>query len=68
MKCNVNVFYKMIFSNKFGFILETSLFLYIFSVTPSTIQLNVNNGGKSLVVEHFCSNNILTTFGQTAIG
>jgi len=32
MKCNVNVFYKMIFSNKFGFILETSLFLiYLFS-------------------------------------
>ncbi len=28
MNCNVPVFYKMIFSNKFGFILETSLFLY----------------------------------------
>ncbi len=28
MNCNVHVFYKMIFGNKFGFILETSLFLY----------------------------------------
>ncbi len=28
MNCNVHVFYKMIFSNKFLFILETSLFLY----------------------------------------
>jgi hypothetical protein len=27
MNCNVHVFYKMIFSNKFGSILETSLFL-----------------------------------------
>ncbi len=27
MNCNVHVFCKMIFSNKFGFILETSLFL-----------------------------------------
>ncbi len=26
MNCNVYMFYKMIFSNKFGFILETSLF------------------------------------------
>ncbi len=31
MNCNVDVFYKMILSNKFGFILETSLFLYHFS-------------------------------------
>ncbi len=29
MNCNVHVFYKMIFSHKFGFILETSLFLYL---------------------------------------
>jgi hypothetical protein len=28
MNCNVHVFYKMLFSNKFGFILETSLFLF----------------------------------------
>jgi hypothetical protein len=27
--CNVHVFCKLIFSNKTGFILETSLFLYI---------------------------------------
>ncbi len=27
MNCNVHMFCKMIFSNKFGFILETSLFL-----------------------------------------
>jgi hypothetical protein len=26
MNCNVHVFYEMIFINKFGFILETSLF------------------------------------------
>jgi hypothetical protein len=29
MNCNVHVFYKIIFSNKFGFIMETSLFLYL---------------------------------------
>ncbi len=29
MNCNVHVFYKMIFSNKFGLIPEASLFLYI---------------------------------------
>ncbi len=29
MNFNVHVFYKIIISNKFGFILETSLFLYI---------------------------------------
>jgi hypothetical protein len=28
MNCNVLVFYKIIFSNKIGFILETSIFLY----------------------------------------
>ncbi len=28
MNCNVHVFCKLIFSNKLGFILETSLFLY----------------------------------------
>ncbi len=28
MNCNVHVCDKMIFNNKFGFILETSLFLY----------------------------------------
>jgi hypothetical protein len=32
MNGNVHVFYKMIFSNKFGFILETSLFLYYHSL------------------------------------
>jgi len=31
MNINVHVFYKMIFSNKFEFILEISLFLYLFS-------------------------------------
>jgi hypothetical protein len=29
MNCDVHVFYKMIFSDKFGFILETSFFLYM---------------------------------------
>jgi hypothetical protein len=29
MNRNVHVFYKMIFTNKFGFFLEISLFLYI---------------------------------------
>ncbi len=29
MNCNVHVFCKLIVSNKFGFILETSLFLYL---------------------------------------
>jgi hypothetical protein len=29
MNCNVHVFHKMIFSNKFGVIPETSLFLYL---------------------------------------
>jgi hypothetical protein len=28
----LRVFYKMIFNNKFGFILETSLFLYFFQL------------------------------------
>ncbi len=28
MSCNVRVFYKMILSKKFGFFLETSLFLF----------------------------------------
>ncbi len=31
--CNVHVLYKIIFSNKLGFILETSPFLYIFTHT-----------------------------------
>jgi hypothetical protein len=29
LNCNVHVFFKMIFSNKFGFILEIILFLYL---------------------------------------
>jgi hypothetical protein len=31
MNCNVHVFYKRIFSNKFGFILENKSFLIEFS-------------------------------------
>jgi len=33
MNCNVHVFCKMIFSNKFGFILET-VFPYTYFVRP----------------------------------
>ncbi len=35
MNCNAHVFYKMIFSNKFGFSLETSLFLYILNFSSN---------------------------------
>ena len=36
MNCSVHMFYKMIFSNKFGFILETSLFLYTVYTTKAS--------------------------------
>ncbi len=45
MNCNVHVFCKMMFSNKFGFILETSLFLQL---RKSFIALAFGkNGSKS---------------------
>ncbi len=35
MNCNAHVFYKMIFSNKFGFSLETSLFYHILNFSSN---------------------------------
>ncbi len=43
MKCNVHVFYKMIFRNKFGFILETvfSYSMLACTVVDSTLDLKI---------------------------
>ena len=43
MNCNVHVFCKLIFSIKFGFILETSLFLYDLYFQRINNNTNANN-------------------------
>ncbi len=45
MNCNVRAFHKMIFTNKFGFILETSFFLYEanFMSVPNLLGLTLRH-------------------------
>ncbi len=68
MNCNVHVFYKMIFCNKFGFILETSLFLYLHLLLPVALTLLDNSYLCSWHVRRlsplfsFCFNSIAEPF------
>ncbi len=50
MNCNVHEFYKMIFSNKFGFILETSLFLYYLTSPKQRLNPYFVRLGRLLLV------------------
>jgi hypothetical protein len=49
MNCNVHVFYKMNFSNKLGFILETSLFIYIYIFKISTAICHLFADGALII-------------------
>ncbi len=43
MNCNVHMFYILIFSNKFGFILETSIFLYLVELAQLSGKVRETN-------------------------